>query len=122
VCLKSLREITGRNLRASRAAFAHSRNSHLREFDRFFGCSVEFGRAASEGVSSDFLEFSNEVFAIPLITADPKLVLALQPFCDSAAKERSTTQGTMRAAVEGELEKLLPHGKAEGHRVADKLV
>ena len=121
VCLKSLREITGRNLRPSRAAFAHSRNSHLREFDRFFGCSVEFGRAASEGVSSDFLEFSNEVFAIPLITADPKLVLALQPFCDSAAKDRSTTQGTMRAAVEGELEKLLPHGKAERHRVADKL-
>lgn len=121
VCLKGLREITGRNLRPSRAAFAHSRNSRLREFERFFGCPVEFGRASSEGVSSDLLEFSNDVLAIPLITADPKLVHALRPFCNSAANERSTAMGTLRAAVEGELEKLLPHGKAQRHRIADKL-
>jgi AraC-like DNA-binding protein len=121
VCLKGLREITGRNIRPSRAAFAHSRNSRIREFERFFGCPVEFGRPSSDGLSSDFLEFSNEVLAIPLITADPKLVQALRPFCDSAAKERSTAQGTLRAAVEGELEKLLPHGHAQRHRVANKL-
>jgi AraC-like DNA-binding protein len=121
VCLKGLRETTGRNLRPSRAAFAHSRNSRLREFDRFFGCPVEFGRAASEDVSSDFLEFSNEVLAIPLLSADPKLVQALRPFCDSAAKERSTAQGTLRAALEGELEKYLPHGKAQRQRIAVEL-
>jgi hypothetical protein len=58
------------------------------------------------------LEFSNDALAIPLITADAKLLEALQPFCDVAAKERKTTAGTLRAAVESEAERLLPHGKA----------
>ena len=121
VFLKGLREITGRNLRPSRAVLAHRRNTRVREFERFFGCPVEFGRASTEGVSSDLLEFSRDVLAIPLISSDPKLVQALRPFCDSAAKERSTPMGTLRAAVEGELEKLLPHGKAQRRRIADKL-
>jgi AraC-like DNA-binding protein len=121
VFLKGLREVTGRNLRPGRVAFAHSRNSRLREFERFFGCPVEFGRASSEGLSSDFLEFSNEVLAIPLITADPKLVRALRPFCDLTAKERSTATGTLRGALEGELEKHLPQGKAQRQKIAGKL-
>lgn len=121
VFLKGLREVTGRNLRPSRVAFAHSRNSRLREFERFFGRPVEFGRASSEGASSDLLEFSNDVLALPLITADPKLVHALRPFCKSAAKERSTATGTLRAALEGELEKHLPHGKARRQRIAGQL-
>lgn len=121
IFLKGLREASGRNLRPNRVAFAHPRNSRLREFDRFFGCPVEFGRAASEGASSDLLEFSNDVLAMLLVAADPKLVQALRPYCDMAAKERSTTMGTLRAAVEGEVEKLLPHGKAQRHKIADKL-
>jgi AraC-like DNA-binding protein len=121
IFLKGLREATGRNLRPIRAAFAHPRNSSLREFERFFGCPVEFGRASSERGSSDWLEFSNDVLVMLLINADPKLVQSLRPFCDMAAKERSTAVGTLRSAVEGELEKLLPHGKAQRHRIAGKL-
>jgi AraC-like DNA-binding protein len=116
--LKALRQLAGRNIRPTRAAFAHERSSGIRDFDRFFGCSVEFGHAASGGASSDLLEFSNDALAIPLITADPKLVAALQPFCDEAAKERGTVKGTFRAAVENEVEKLLPHGKAKVSTVA----
>jgi AraC-like DNA-binding protein len=119
--LKALREIAGRKIRPSRAVFAHARNSELREFERFFGCAVEFGRAANEGESSDLLEFTSDTLAIPLITADPKLIAALQPFCDEAAKERNTAKGTIRAAVENELEKLLPHGKAQIQSVAKAL-
>ena len=121
VYLKGLREITGRHVRPIRAAFAHARNSRLREFERFFGCPVEFGRAAVEGAASDLLEFSGEILALPLVNADPKLVEALRPFCDAAARERSTASGTLRAAVEGELEKLLPNGKAQRHRIANRL-
>ena len=119
--LKALREVAGRNVRPDRVAFAHPRNSDLREFERFYGCSVEFGRAANEGVSSDLLKFSDDTLAIPLITADAKLLEALQPFCDMAAKERSTSAGTLRAAVENEVEKLLPHGKANVRAVAKAL-
>ena len=71
-------------------AFAHARNAELPEYERFFGCPVEFGRAADEGVSSDLLEFSINAVAAPLVTADPKLLKALEPFCDMAAKERKT--------------------------------
>jgi AraC-like DNA-binding protein len=119
--LKALREISGRNVSPIRAAFVHARNSDLRDFERFYGCTVEFGRASSEGVSSDLLEFSNDVLAIPLITADAKLLDALQPFCDMAAKERQTAAGTLRAAVETETERLLPHGKATVQTVAKAL-
>ncbi len=120
VYLKGLREITGRHVRPIRAAFAHARNSRLREFERFFGCPVEFGHAPSEG-ASDLLEFAGGILALPLVNADPKIVEALRPFCDAAARERSTASGTLRAAVESELEKLLPNGKAQRHRIAHKL-
>ena len=102
-------------------AFAHARNADLPEFARFFGCPVEFGRAADEGVSSDLLEFSSAAVAAPLLTADPKLLKALEPFCDMAAKERRTVSDTLRAAVEKEAEKLLPHGKAQKQTVARAL-
>jgi AraC-like DNA-binding protein len=119
--VRALRELAGRNIRPTRAAFAHARNSNMPEFARFFGCPVEFGRAADEGVASDLLEFSNAAVATPLLTADRKLLKALEPFCDMAAKERRTASDALRAAVEKEAEKLLPHGKAEKQTVARAL-
>ena len=88
---------------------------------RFFGCPVEFGRAVDEGAASDLLEFSNAAIAAPLVTADQKLLKALEPFCDLAAKERRTASDTLRAAVEKQAEKLLPHGKAQKQTVAKAL-
>ena len=119
--LKALRDAAGRRVRPARVAFAHARSSDLREFERFYLCPVEFGRAANEAASSDVLEFSNDTLAVPLVTADPKLIEALQPFCDKAASERSTPKGTLRAAVEKEAERLLPHGKANVETVAKAL-
>ena len=121
VIVRILRELAGRNIRPIRVAFAHARNADLREFARFFGCPVEFGRAVDEGVASDLLQFSNQAVAAPLVTADPKLLKALEPFCDMAAKERRTASDTLRAAVEKEAEKLLPHGKAQMQIVARAL-
>ena len=121
VILKALREMTDRVIRPERVAFVHPRNSNLRDFERFYGCPVEFGRAAVEGVSSDLLEFSNDTLLGPLFTADTKLLDALRPFCDMAAKERNTSAGTLRAAVENEVEKLLRQGKAKARTVANAL-
>ena len=121
VIVKALREVAGRRIDPARAAFAHSRDSDLSEFERFYRAPVEFGRAAREGVSSDVLEFSSDTLAVPLVTADPKLVEALRPFCDAAASERKTARGTLRAAVEKEAERLLPHGKANVETVAKAL-
>src|SRR6478736_1617705 len=87
------------------------------KFARFFGWPAEFGRAVDQGAASDMLEFSNAAVTAPLLTADPKLLKALEPFCDMAAKER-TASDTVRALVEKEVEKLLPHGKAQKRTVA----
>jgi AraC-like DNA-binding protein len=113
--LKCLRVVAGRNIHPTQVSFAHVRSSGEREFERFYRCPVEFG------ASSDRFEFSNDALAISLLTADPKLLKALEPFCDMAARERNTAAGTLRAAVENEVEKLLPHGKAKKETVAKVL-
>jgi AraC-like DNA-binding protein len=91
----------------------------LPEFARSFGWPAGFGRAVDQGAASDMLEFSNAAVTAPLLTADPKLLKALEPFCDMA-KER-TASDTLRASVEKEVEKLLPHGKAQKRTVARAL-
>jgi AraC-like DNA-binding protein len=58
--------------------------------------------------------------AVPFLTADPKLLKALEPFCD-IAEERKTASDTLRAAVEKEVKKLLPRGKAKKESVARAL-
>ena len=113
--VKGLREAAGRNVRPTHVSFAHPRNSNLRQFERFFGCPVEFGAPA------DRLVFSNETLALPLVTEDRHLLDALQPICDEAAKERHTAKGSLRASIEHELERLLPHGKANRQTVAREL-
>ena len=113
--IKGLREIAGRKIRPTHLSFLHARNSDLKEFEAFFGCPVEFG------ASGDQVAFSNETLALPLVTEDPHLLETLRPICDEAAKERGTATGSLRAAVENETQKLLPHGKAHRHRVAKTL-
>jgi AraC-like DNA-binding protein len=115
VIVKSLREITGRTVHPTKITFVHMRSSGLREFERFCGCPVEFGG------SSDKLVFSNQSLATPLITEDVHLLDALRPICDEAAQQRETAPGTLRALVENEAQKLLPHGRAQRHNVAKQL-
>ena len=108
----ALRTMSGRNVAPTKVAFAHNRNSNVREFERFFGCPVEFG------APGNLLSISVDALRLPLITADPKLLRVLRPYCDAAAKERNVVPGTLRSAVEAEVEKLLPDGKAKAENVA----
>ena len=115
VVVKALREIAGRGVCPTQVACAHGRTADLREFERFFGCPVEFG------ATFDQLAFSNETLALPLITEDPHLLETLRPFCEEAARARNTAVGSMRAAVENEVQRLLPHGHAQAESVAKAL-
>ena len=65
--------------------------------------------------------FSPQSLAAPLITEDVHLLDALRPICDEAAKQRETATGSLRASVENEAQKLLPHGKAQRQNVAKRL-
>jgi len=113
--IKSLQAIAGRTVRPAKIIMAHVRNGSFAEFERFCGCPVEFGG------SSDQLIFSNESLTAPLITEDIHLLEVLRPICDEAAKQRETVPGSLRALVETEAQKLLPHGQARRHHVAKKL-
>jgi AraC-like DNA-binding protein len=113
--IKGLREMAGRDFRPTQVGFTLAREPDSGEFERFFGCPVEFSGLA------DQFSFSNETLAIPLITRDQHLLEALRPICEEAAKERNTAYGTLRSSVENELQKLLPHGKANRQRVAKAL-
>ena len=113
--VKGLREVTGRHISPTQVTFVHGRNSNLREFERFFGCPVEFG------ASADQFALSDESLALPLITEDRHLLETLRPICDAAARERNTATGTVRASVEMEVQKLLPRGKAQRQTVAKTL-
>jgi AraC-like DNA-binding protein len=115
VIVKGLREITGQNVHPTKITFIHMRGPAFREFERFCGCPVEFGG------SSDQLVLSNQSLAVPLITEDMHLLEVLRPICDEAAKLRETAPGSLRALVENEAQKLLPHGRAQRHNVAKKL-
>jgi hypothetical protein len=108
--------MAGRDFRPTRVGFTLAREPDSGEFERFFGCPVEFSGLA------DQFSFSNETLAIPLVTRDQHLLEALRPICEEAAKERNTAYGTLRSSVENELQKLLPHGKANMGRVAKALV
>ncbi len=113
--IKALREMAGRDFQPRRVTFTLARNAGLPEFERSFGCPVEFS------ASADQMDFSNETLAIPLVTEDRHLLETLQPICEEAAKELNTAHGTLRVSVENEVKKLLPHGRANRQRVAKAL-
>jgi AraC-like DNA-binding protein len=115
VVVKGLREIVGRDVSPTQVACAHGRTTDLREFERFYGCAVEFG------ATFDQLAFSSETLALPLITEDPHLLETLRPFCDEAARARNSAPGSIRASVENEAQRLLPHGRAQAETVAKAL-
>ena len=74
--IKSLQEMAGREFRPAQVAFTLARNSELREFERFFGCPVEFS------ASADQFSLSSETLALPLVTEDRHLLETLQPICE----------------------------------------
>jgi len=121
VLLAAIRDISGRTVRPVHTAFAHTRDTNRDAFDRFFGCKVEFMQEGGAAPRCDSLVFSNETLLIPLRTGDPYLLETLRPFCEEASKKRQTSAGTLRSAVENEVQKLLPHGKAQASRVAKAL-
>ena len=113
--IKGLREMAGRDFQPAQVGFTLAREPDRGEFERFFGCPVEFSGSA------DQFSLSNETLAIPLVTRDQHLLETLRPICDEAARQRNTAYGTLRSSVENEVQKLLPHGKANRRSVAKAL-
>ncbi len=104
--VKALREAAGLKFSPSAVLCSHARESDLREFDRFYNCRVEFGAPV------DALDFTDDALDLALATSDRYLLDTLRPFCEHAAKARPTAADSLRASVENEIYRLLPHGRA----------
>ncbi len=115
MAINAIRFASGREIRPVRVRFAHVRTSDLKDFVRFFGCPVEFN------APTDQLAFSRETLALPLITADPQLLLTLRPICEAEVGSPNKRAGVLRASVESEVQRLLPQGHANIKTVAKAL-
>jgi len=115
MAIKAIRFASGREIRPVRVRFTHVRTSDLKDFVRFFGCPLEFNARA------DHLVFSRETLALPLVTADPQLLLILRPVCEAEADAPNGGGGSLRASVESEVQRLLPQGHANIDAVAKAL-
>jgi len=115
MAINAIRFASGREIQPVRVRFAHVRTSDLKDFVRFFGCPVEFN------APSDHLAFSRETLALPLVTADPQLLLTLRPICEAEAGALNKRAGLLRASVESEVQRLLPQGHANIKTVAKAL-
>ena len=113
--VKALRHAAGRKISPNRVLCSHARVSDQKEFDRFYNCRVEFGAPTDE------LDFGYDVLGLPLVTSDRYLLETLRPYCEEAAKVRHTAAGSLRASVENEIYRLLPHGRASAETAARAL-
>lgn len=81
--IRGLREVTRLRLRPVRVTFAHARNARIGDFERFFGCPVEFGRRAN------LIELRQTDLSVPIIDADKRLFDVLRSYCTEVlAKHR----------------------------------
>ncbi len=115
ILVKALREVVGRSISPTRVLCAHARANGRKEFDRFFGCHVEFTAPA------DAMDFSEETLNLALVTSDRYLLETLRPFCEAATRTHPSARGSLRSSVENEIYRLLPHGRANLETVARAL-
>ena len=70
--VKLLRDAGGSNVSPVRVAFSHSRSLGIVEFERFFGCSVQFDATVDE------LVFGSDTLDLPTPNSDPILLPILR--------------------------------------------
>ncbi|PSO16663.1 hypothetical protein C7G41_36470 [Bradyrhizobium sp. MOS002] len=59
--------------------------------------------------------------ALPLVTEDQNLLETLKPICDAALRDAALERETLRAAVENEVHRALPHGNISKPSIAKAL-
>jgi AraC-like DNA-binding protein len=115
VIVRICRQLTNRQLPASRVSFAHRRSGEPAEFKSFFGSDVVFG------ASADDVAFSRSINEMALVSADPYLNEILITYCEQALADGSRKRSSFEASVENAIAVLLPHGQARAGAIARKL-
>jgi hypothetical protein len=100
--IRSLREMTKRRLTPLRVTFAHPRNARIKEFERFFGCSVEFGRQAN------LIELSPTDLKAPIVEADKRLLDVLRSYRAEVLAKRREQPPSLIETVERLMGRTMP--------------
>jgi AraC-like DNA-binding protein len=112
--VRALARETNRELVPSRIAFAHARNSQLKEVHSILRCPIEFMQAADSWV------FPESVMQLPIVSSDGHLLQILESHGHDLLAERRKAGG-LRDLVENHLLKGLPGGKVQAAVVAEQL-
>jgi hypothetical protein len=91
--VRTLRFLTNSRLRPSEVRFRHSRDHEIAKFERFFGCPVRFGTRHNS------LTFSRRQLALPIATADKRLLRILTGYCDEILASREDSSPDLRHRV-----------------------
>ena len=113
--LHAFRQMTGRKLTPDMVSLAHPRNHRIKEFERFFGCPVTFGRHAN-GIT-----FKPADLQLPLIAADDRLLTILRTNCEDVLSRRAKPTPTLVETVERLIAERLTKGSAKLESVATEL-
>ncbi len=113
--LRGLRTWTGRELRPVSLSMRHPRNSHIADFERYFGCPVSFGAPANRVI----LKTADLETRLP--TSDDQLLKLLRGVCEDVLEKRSHAPPTLTEQVELEIVNRLAKGEATLAIVAREL-
>jgi len=113
--LRGLREIIGRQLMPVSVTFAHPRNEGIEEFERVFGCPVNFGRDAN------MIELNQADLRAPVVTADARLLDLLHGYCEEVLAQHRERPPSLVDDVERHIVDRLASAEARLEIVAKNL-
>jgi len=113
--LRSFREMSGRNVTPASLSFAHPRTEDIKEFERFFGCSVSFG------CQENIIEMKLSDLHLQLVATDNRLLAVLRRYCEEVLTRHSTPPPLLVERVERLIADRLAHGEAKLDNVATEM-
>ena len=113
--LNAYRFFTKQQVTPLEVRFVHGRRDGVREVSRYFGCKVSYLRNRHQLV----LKASD--MAIPIPTADHRLLKILRAYGDSILKQHGTREAGLLRKVEHQIMELLPKGAAKAKVIAAEL-
>ena len=114
--IRICRTVTDSRLAPRRIRLRHSRPQIPADIRAYLGCEIEFDADADE------ISFSAAAAALPIVGADVYLNRLLLEYANEALRrERQPRRASTRASVEGEVVRLLPHGKANLSEISRRL-
>ena len=113
--IRALREMTGRRLKPVHVTFAHARNAGIEEFERFFGCPVDFGRHVN------LIELSPADLGAPIVEADKRLLDLLRGYCTEILAKHREQPPSLIEKVERLIVDRLSNAEARVEMIAKEL-